>query len=76
MGTAWSRILGKHLMIAHEGAIAETLTPLGQFGMSVRGGIDFVVHSARVHTERHLQPGNEMRATLLMDLQNVFNEAS
>ena len=35
-------------MLLSDSDIAQILTPLGQFGIAVRGGIDFTTHSARI----------------------------
>lgn len=54
----------------------ELLTPLGQFGIAVRGGINLVLHSTRILLERCLQPHKETRAMLLLDLESMSKEAS
>ncbi len=70
MGTAYRRITGKYLMMLLDEEIAKVLTPHGQWGIAVRGGIDFMIHTSRVLVERYLQPNYETRTAIALDLVN------
>ena len=76
MGTAYRRITGKYLMMLLDEEIAKALTPFGQWGIAVRGGIDFMIHTTRVLVERHLKPNDETRTAIALDLVNCWNNTS
>ena len=76
MGTAYRRITGKYLMMLLDEEIAKVLTPHGQWGIAVRGGIDFMIHTSRVLVERYLKPNTESRTAIALDLVNCWNNAS
>ena len=63
-------------MLLLDSELAQLMTPQGQFGIAVRGGIDFMIHSIRLQIERYMQPRQETRAMLSLDLINAWNNAS
>ena len=77
MGSAYRRILGKYIMEYFGHQFAAFLLPVGQYGIALRGGLDFILHMTRANIDRYLnKPNDPTRVLLLLDIKNMFNSCS
>ena len=77
IGTALRRIAGSVIMTIYQKPIIEYLLPLGQFGITMPGGVQFIIHSVQAQIDKYInKPSTPTRALLLLDLKNFFNETS
>jgi hypothetical protein len=81
IGTTWRRLASSILTITFADTFAGLLLPEGQFGLTIRGGLDFLVHSANCQFETFITTptANNLppqRAAILIDLINCWNQMS
>lgn len=79
IGTAYRRLLGVVIMAHLKAAFATYLLPFGQFGIGIKGGINFILHSTLAQLQCYVAPEDgtiPTRALVLLDLKNMFNECS
>jgi hypothetical protein len=81
IGTAWRRLCSAILTCHLRDTFASLLLPEGQFGMGVRSGLDFIIHTALAQygssiADRLSQALPPSRACLLLDLTNCWNQVS
>ena len=76
MGSALRRISGKYIMTLHSETFARILLPQGQFGIAIKGGLQFIVDSIRTLIHRYISTLNPTRILLLLDIINMFNSIS
>ena len=69
-------------LIAHNTQFADYLLPL-QWGVGVKGGMDHIIHTAQILTEKYIDREVEdmrknppTRCLLLLDFKNMFNNCS
>jgi hypothetical protein len=81
IGTALRRVNSAILLEHHRNDIARLYAPDGQYGIAVKGGLEFIVHKAQAQyhlfidtPNQHKQPVS--RVLLLLDITNMFNEIS
>jgi hypothetical protein len=81
IGSAWRWLSSAVITALFSNTFAEFLLPQGQFGMSMRSGLNFMAHTATCQFDsfitkpfsNHLPPD---RASLLIDLVNCWNQVS
>jgi hypothetical protein len=61
--------------------LAAYLSPEGQLGVGIQGGLDTIVHLSHINLEKHIstlvsQGKAPTRALLLLDIVNMFNSCS
>jgi hypothetical protein len=77
IGTALRRITAAILMSQFNTAFAEILTPHGQLGIAISGGLDFICHSTQAQVSQFMPtPQQSSRALLSLDIINMFNAIS
>ena len=81
IGTAFRRINSAILLQHHRDDIAQLYAPDGQYGIAVKGGLEFIVHKAQAQYHLfidtpHKQKQPVSRVLLLLDITNMFNEIS
>ena len=81
IGTAIRRINSAILLQHHRDDIAELCAPDGQYGIAIKGGLEFLVHKAQAQYHLFIDSPNQhmkplLRALLLLDITNMFNELS
>ena len=76
MGSALRRIAGKYIMEAFSHNFATLLLPVGQFGIAIKGGLDYMLHTARSNISRFIDLLVPTRVLLLLDIRNMFNSVS
>jgi hypothetical protein len=77
IGTALRRITAAVLMSQFNTAFAEILTPHGQLGIAISGGLDFICHSTQAQVSEFMSsPQQSSRTLLSLDITNMFNAIS
>jgi hypothetical protein len=77
IGTALRRITAATLMTQYGSDIADILTPHGQLGIAISGGLDFICHSTQAQLSTFMpDPQHSSRALLTLDITNMFNAIS
>lgn len=81
VGTAYRRLMGSIIMRHMSHDFASYLTPQGQLGVGIRGGLDTLVHLTQVMLDKYItslqkQGKSPTHALLLLDITNMFNAVS
>jgi hypothetical protein len=81
IGTALRRTNSATLLEHHRNDIAELCAPDGQYGIAIKGGLEFIVHKAQAQCHLFIDKPNKQkepasRVLLLLDITNMFNEIS
>ena len=81
IGTAWRRLCSTIVTQQFRDIFASLLLPGGQFGMSIRGGLDYLYHMALTLFDDGIQQpiSNQLppsRVGLIIDFINCWNNAS
>jgi hypothetical protein len=77
IGTALRRITAATLMTQYGPDFADILTPHGQLGISISGGLDFICHATQAQLSTFMpDPQHSTRALLTLDITNMFNAIS
>jgi hypothetical protein len=81
IGTVWRRLAGSVIALQFADTFAEFLLPAGQLGLTIRGGLDFLTHTANCQHDAFItQPLSTnlppQRAGIFVDLVNCWNQMS
>jgi hypothetical protein len=81
IGTVWRRLIGAIITTTLGSEFSKILITEGQFGVAVKGGIEYLIHTAQAQFDQYItQPSangaSPDRALIILDIVNMFNSVS